>query len=220
MDVNKKIEYIDSLYSFSKLYDSQIKVLRTLSCDANIEVRVRVSELLSLYPSTESEIVLLRLIKDKNYLVRASACDSLSWSSSVVVLDALIKATKDRSALVRGYSILSLADVQKNISCNATRVNEILEKLLTKEKSTWVKIALYRSLVSLGKQCYRECFIRQIFSKDYKNRCFTLSLLEELLDNNMFQATNDLLEFLQQAYEEEDTTAVKDKLLKLINRNN
>lgn len=210
------LKTIDSFYHNTNLTAEQSNIVYKLSLDTNVEVRLRVCELLGGFPSEYHEKILLGLINDDDYIVRASACDSLSWSRSPLVLDALSDAMQDSVNLVRGYAVLSFADVQRNISSNCKESISFLESFLIKEKNSWVRISIYRSLLLLGETKYLNEFLLQAYDKKYENRCFFLNLLEELVSNKIIEISDDLFKQLQQMYENEETLAVKSRLNDLI----
>lgn len=64
----------------------------------------------------KAEQILLRLTKDKKWLVRADACDSLCISKSVETYNLLESmAKKDTSGCVREYAVLSLGEIANRI---------------------------------------------------------------------------------------------------------
>lgn len=112
-DINEKIDYIYSLEECSKLNEKDIQKLKILAADSEEEIRLAVSEVLALFTDETSEKILLSMLNDTSYLVQASTCDSLYFSSSLSTLTVLKGLSKHNRVLVRGYAALSIGDIQK-----------------------------------------------------------------------------------------------------------
>ena len=216
LSVDKKFEAIDKLKESANLDDNDWMMLSVLSNDENQEIRLEVSEVLALFPTIESEKILLNLLNDSDYLVRASACDSLYFSLSQETLKKLKLMTKDSRYLVRGYAVLSIGDVQKNVKVNKKSTIAFLKTLETEEKSRWVEIAVYRSLFILEEVSYIDKLICAINDSNYKNRSFALSLIEQLLDDNVLFDFNMLKQTAQNRLAIEKNLPIKQKLQKVI----
>lgn len=216
LSVDKKFEAIDKLKESTNLDDNDWMMLSVLSNDENQEIRLEVSEVLALFPTIESEKILLNLLNDSDYLVRASACDSLYFSLSQETLKKLKLMTKDSRYLVRGYAVLSIGDVQKNVKVNKKPTIKFLKTLETEEKSRWVKIAVYRSLFILEEVSYIDKLICAINDSNYKNRSFALSLIEQLLDDNVLFDFNMLKQTAQNRLAIEKNLPIRQKLQKVI----
>lgn len=216
LSVDKKFEAIDKLKESANLDDNDWMMLSVLSNDENQEIRLEVSEVLALFPTIESEKILLNLLNDSDYLVRASACDSLYFSLSQETLKKLKLMTKDSRYLVRGYAVLSIGDVQKNVKVNKKSTIVFLKTLETEEKSRWVEIAVYRSLFILEEVSYIDKLICAINDTNYKNRSFALSLIEQLLDDNVLFDFNMLKQTAQNRLEIEKNLPIRQKLQKVI----
>lgn len=213
----EKIDLVISLEEKNSLNNNDWSDIKDFAEDKESEVRYRVSELLSLFPSNESEKLLLPMLNDTDNLVRASVCDSLSFSKSPDTLRMLMKSAKDKRFLVRGYAALSIGEVQKNIGLNQNETVDFLKRLNQKESSEWVKIAISYSLYILGENSYGNFILEKINSRYYKNRCFVLSVLEELMINNMVDKMPPILPILKQRLKVERAYSVKNKLERLIN---
>lgn len=216
LSVDKKFEAIDKLKESTNLDDNDWMMLSVLSNDENQEIRLEVSEVLALFPTIESEKILLNLLNDSDYLVRASACDSLYFSLSQETLKKLKLMTKDSRYLVRGYAVLSIGDIQKNVKVNKKSTIAFLKTLETEEKSRWVKIAVYRSLFILEEVSYIDKLICAINDANYKNRSFALSLIEQLLDDNVLFDFNMLKQTAQNRLAIEKNLPIKQKLYEVI----
>ncbi|AAK79043.1 HEAT repeat domain-containing protein [Clostridium acetobutylicum] len=94
------LEELEDMNCFTK---DMYKFLDYLSEDEEYEVRVKVSEILVLSNDVEGDNILIKLLKDKEELVRVNACDSLCNSSSNDVIYHLKdRILKDKSSLVKG----------------------------------------------------------------------------------------------------------------------
>ena len=215
--LEKKLDLICELEKLDYLSNNEWDKILKLIDDSSAEVRLGVSELLALFPSSNSEKILLSMLNDSDYLVRASVCDSLSFSHSQETLRLLMTYAEDKNYLVRGYAILSIGDVQLNIKSDLSLAIDYLNILEKKEKSQWVKIAIFRSLFILGDFCYGEKLLDMIDSKYYKNRCFVLSLLEQILENNQYSNLLEIKTVIQKRLKIEKVQSVQLKLSNLLN---
>lgn len=216
MTKNEKFSFVLECENKQELNANEFKRICELANDNDSEIRLLVSETLACFNTQESETLLLSLLNDSSYLVRASACDSLSFSCSQYTLESLKKMMNDKTCLVRGYAALSVADVHNNIKNKKLNTVEALITCLKKEKSEWVKSALYSALYSLGKRDYYEKLLESVDSRYYKVRCFALNLIEQNLEKT---ETDDILKTLLKIKEkqrEEKSFAVTSKIKNLI----
>ncbi len=214
----EKIQYISSLEESISLGDSDFSNLVELAEDEDSEVRYRVAELLALFPSEESERLLVAMCNDTDYMVRVSACDSLAFSKSIETLKILFKAAKDKRFLVRGYAILSIGDIQNNIGINSNGTIDFLKQLFQKESSEWVRIAISHSLYHLGEYSFGDYLLEKLNSRYYQNRCAVLNSLDQLYDNNMIHNMPGLLPILTKRFEIESAYSVKEHLQRFIHK--
>lgn len=212
----EKLDYLYKSEKMTRLSDNDRNKIIELVTDGSSEVRLTVSELLALFPSADSEKLLLSLLNDSNYLVRASACDSLSFSQSEETLHKLMPLSMDKRYLVRGYAILSIGDIQLKLKSDLNTTVKYLKALEQNETSEWVKIAIYRSLFLLGDYSYGNKLIDMINNRYYKNRIFTLSLLEQLFENNQYKNLPDVTQVLKKRLETEKAYSVKAKICELL----
>lgn len=213
----EKLDLVFSLEEKRSLSKNDWSNIQKFVNDKDSEVRYEAASLLALFPSEMSERLLISMLNDDDHLVRVAVCDSLSFSKSSDTLNLLVKAEKDKRFLVRGYAILSIGDIQKNIESDPTEIINLLKYLNDKETCEWVKIAISRSLYILGEVSYENYLLEKLNSRSYKNRCFVLSLLEELIDDNVINK-NIILSHLNQRLEIENALSVKTKLQRLINK--
>ena len=174
------------------------KILRQidkLSYDKEVFIRDLVAVILVESSDEKGEEILLRLTNDKDWLVRADACDSLCISESVTTYNLLKKiAKKDTSGYVRGYAILSLGDIADKIN-KEDELLEYLEDRLKHEKVQFTKINIYAVLYNLGQKEYFDKLLSMINSKKYTNRCAVVVSLQEIAnESNRDMIINLLLE--------------------------
>ena len=218
LTVENKLDIIDELKSHVSLCGKEWEMLLSFSCDESQEIRLEVSEVLALFPTEESEKILLNLLNDSDFLVRASACDSLYFSIAQETLQALKRSAQDNRYLVRGYAILSVGDVQRNIKVNNKSTVDFLKDIEKKEKSRWVKTAVYRSMFILGETSYFKKLVNTINDINYKNRSFALNLIGQIIDENI---EFDLLyKAVQTRLNIEKNLPVKQKLYEIMNKLN
>ena len=190
--------------------------LNRLCEDSNAEVRMYACEALQDFPRSRTEKLFLQLLYDPDELVQCAACEALASSKSEQVLNKLITFARENNGMLRGYAVISLADIQKNIDTIAEKVIAFLLELLQEETDNWVRIAIFRSLIVLGVNGYASAFLFHRKDTDYHNRCLMLNLLKEMLDEGLWQRTEKLHAILLEMYTNEDTIAVKRTLQDLL----
>lgn len=177
------IDKIENLQSKNLLSNRDKALLFFGTYSLNSDIRITTAEVLALFPSDFSKKLLLKLVDDKNYLVRTNACDSISFCGDKNALLKLIKKLKDRHYLVRGYAALSLADVQINIGEPYTAALNNLQQILTVENDNWVKVCIYRSIIILGDKTVLEKYLSLYENGDYHVKRLFLSLLNDVMPN-------------------------------------
>ena len=105
---DKKIDFLNDLEG-TNIDSSVYPELERLSRDCNPEIRNSVAQVLGGARGEYTDI-LLRLLNDRDELVRVNACDSLSGTDSCAAINELEKHISDSSELVRGYVYSSLYD--------------------------------------------------------------------------------------------------------------
>ena len=105
---DKKIDFLNDLEG-TNIDSSVYPELERLSRDRNPEIRNRVAQVLGGARGEYTDI-LLRLLNDRDELVRVNACDSLSGTDSREAINELEKHIADSSELVRVYVYSSLYD--------------------------------------------------------------------------------------------------------------
>lgn len=224
LTLQQKLDIIYKLEDKTDLSADDWNKISELINDNSSEIRLEISELLALFPSENSEKMLLSILNDSDYLIRASVCDSLYFSVSQETLHKLMTFAKDKRYLVRGYAILSIGDIQLNLKTDSGPIVEYLKMLEQKEKSQWVKIAIYRSLFILGDLSYGEKLVNMINNRYYKNRIFALNLIKQLFEDNQYNNMPNIITVIYKRLETERAYSVKLELNKLLeiclNKNN
>lgn len=213
-DSFEKIEMIEKLESLKSFTSDDYRFLDYVSNDEDYEVRLKVAEILVKTNDVEAEKILLKLLKDKDELVRVNACDSLCNSASEEVISHLKdRISKDRSSLVKGYAILSLVDIIVRTNKDLVLSRDFFKNMLRMQKVQWVRINIYKALYILGDEEYLEKLIEELNNRYYRNRCAVVNILSELIvDSNSKKIERALAERLQK----ENALAVKNSIKDII----
>ena len=164
------LEFIDKCSEKKFLDEKDWIVLKQCMSGASSDDKYILCEWLSMFFNNESEQILISMLSDNDSLVRAAACDSLSCSISLEVIDVLTKTLKsDRNKIVRGYAALSIGDIQKKNIINKENVVKLLRDQYAREKSIWTQIAIARSLVVLNDDSYLDDIYDAIKKDGKKN---------------------------------------------------
>lgn len=167
-----------------ELDENDYSILDKLSYDKEVFIRDLVAVILVESSDEKGEEILLRLTNDKDWLVRADACDSLCISESVTTYNLLKKiAKKDTSGYVRGYAILSLGDIADKIN-KEDELLEYLEDRLKHEKVQFTKINIYAVLYNLGRKEYFDNLVSMLNSKKYLNRGSVVNILNYIANED------------------------------------
>lgn len=162
--------------------DKNIQDLDAFSNSDNPDIRNKVAELLVGCTPTVGEKILLKLLHDKDEIVRVNACDSLCYCTSDHVIIALKNKAVNDTYLVRGYAVLSLGDIALQLgSPKDKEIRSYLLKAFQKEKSAWVKTHYYSVLYTLGDKNYLQNLLQQLHSRLYRIRMITVRSLETIL---------------------------------------
>lgn len=177
--------FLDTLREKEYLSDSDINCLSLLYKHEDDEIRYFVAELLAKADGSQSENILLKMIKDENTLVRTNACDSLGNSKTPLVIDSLkIIVEKDKKALVRSYAVLSIGDIVKNTNLDPTTIISFLENRLKIERIRNTRISFYRTLYMLGCEHYFKDLASEINNRRYQNRCAVINGFKATLNRS------------------------------------
>ena len=167
-----------------ELDENDYSILNKLSYDKEVFIRDLVAVILVESSDEKGEEILLRRTNDKEWLVRADACDSLCISESVTTYNLLKKiAKKDTSGYVRGYAILSLGDIADKIN-KEDELLEYLEDRLKHEKVQFTKIDIYAVLYNLGRKEYFDNLVSMLNSKKYLNRGSVVNILNYIANED------------------------------------
>lgn len=208
--LNKIDNNISSKSEFSK---DELIMLNEFSYDNDEDIRSEVAKLLVNFTDENGEIILLRLAKDTDDLVRIEACDSLSQSRSYKTLNFLLEVSKtDENDLARGYAINSIGEISLRLQ-NNNEIITYLENLLINEQDIFPRINTYKSLYVLGKKEYIVDLIKLLDTDIYQNRCTTVHSLEEILCNENARL---IIESLKKRLAIEETVAVKSTINKVL----
>lgn len=185
IDKYKLLERIQSNYFKNKHFnDYELEILEQFSKDIDDCIRLEVAKILVNFTELRGENILVRLINDRDSLVRVEACDSLRYSKSESTFDLLIKVVKkDKNSMVRGYAISSLGYLADTLNLQDYAI-KFLEKHLKNEKAVFGKINSYTTLYLLGKGEYLGFLILELNARIYQNRCAVVHCLEEILNEN------------------------------------
>lgn len=181
-NIQYDLDFIEECYHKKSLTDSEWQRIEELSDSNSYDIRYNVSELLALLPCSKSESILLSLLHDDDAMIRASVCDSLSFSRSAQTRDKLTEHLKDKNKLIRGYAALSIGDIQRKLD-DMEKTVDILQSFYRKERSKWCRLAMSRSLLLLGDDSKADDLLDAINNRYYHIRCFTLKLLIDLLED-------------------------------------
>lgn len=205
----EKMNYLSNLSHDYKKID--YKTIEKLASDFDPEIRCRCAEILALFPSEQAENILIQLLDDPKDLVRANACDSLYFSSSIDTLNKLMLKSTDSSPLVRGYAALSIADVCTNVSDQSVndRIITYFKTNFKKERDEWVKLAVLHALILLGEKEYFPIFLQAIHDEDYRNRLFVLNSLEDL---EISDCKTEIINHLKLQFKKETVGHIKSKI--------
>lgn len=186
---NEKLEYLEKLESQSISLSGEI--IMQLCKDSDYYIRYRLSQVLVNYHNELSESVLTCLLDDEEEIVRANACDSLCWSSSMNTLEKMLVMLKNDKYLVRGYALSSIADIilNNNYFDYVTKVKNILKY----EKSKFVLLYYYSFLYRLGDREYLLKIAESLNAVKYTDRCNAANLLYYTAEDKDFSVVINLM---------------------------
>lgn len=209
---DKKIDFLNDLEGTN--FDGSVyPELERLSRDYNPEIRNRVAQVLDGACGEYTDI-LLRLLNDRDELVRVNACDSLSGTDSREAINGLEKHISDSSELVRGYVYSSLYDTASmNPTAYKSEVRALLLSARKDEKSDRAGAVLACSLYALGEADAANKIKSYISSEDCYVRNAAVQQLHAIcgdVDISCFRKD------LQAQYRKESVGFVKDALESLL----
>jgi len=205
----------ENIINSDQFSNEELKWLEDFSIHKEEAIRARVAVILASFTEKTGENILINLTRDKDFLVRVEACDSLSHSESLSTYKILKRvASQDKNGMVRGYAISSFSEISKTLNRNIETSRFMMQRL-EKEKVIFVRINIYKVLYDMGERQYLRCLLRSINTKVYRNRCAVVNLLAELLDNSNKQEIKNAIEERKNI---EKTRAVNSTINDLLNR--
>lgn len=114
MSTSRMFDILDAIRDKDVINDEDIDFLDKCSKSRNTDIRYYAAEQLCITDSSRAEKILLRMLSDKNEMVRANVCDSISISRSKKTIELLKDYAINDTWLVRGYAIASMADIALN----------------------------------------------------------------------------------------------------------
>jgi len=218
LGLNDKLDLIEKIEDGSIGREDGINLLSILAKDEESEVRLRVSEILISFNSDgKMEELLFSLTYDKDYLVRASACDSISGLNnpqSISILEKVLE--KDKSKMVKAYAALSLSEVCWSLENSINSSIAIIKDKLVNESNSWVKIFYYAALYRLGVKEYLNYLIVDLNSNSYRTRCAVVNLVKDLILDDLIEDIESISLTLKDRILKEDSTAVISSINKVL----
>lgn len=211
-NINKKLDLIDSIEN-SESSESDFLVLKKLSGSFSYEIRMRVAELLAKKKISKGTEILLKLCNDKNYLVRASACDSISIYDDPRCFEQLLINLHDKNELVISYAIGSITMWVLNYMPG--KVHELKDELdkITCTESIY-EPALHCAKYALGNEAMANSIISDLKSENPYVQSQTLqnlTLFKSYCDLSVFY--NDINDLIN----DNSAVFVRDSAMMLIN---
>lgn len=210
----EKSDYISSFEYDPELADERFAVVKEFASDREAWIRSWAAVQLVNYDSEQAKEILLHLTKDKDYLVRTEAYDSLSafpYEDVAQVLKCAI--TRERSGLARGYAIMSWAVILYEMDDFSKEDILFLKKRRKAEGSYHCILDCCYALYILGDKSSLKGMLFFLNSKNYQNRCGAISLLRLIVDEeNKEQITDAVIQLLSK----EQSLSVKDNAERLL----
>ncbi len=153
-----------------------------LKCDA--ELRRTIAESLINTEPTDSWPLLQMLTQDKEFLVRAEACQSLSVNCSKCSFDLLLNVcTNDPDSIVRAYAMGSVAEILKaQTEEDVKKAVKIFKQMKQDSKDSRIHLAICEVLYKVyGETNLLEEIAGYFEDLDYRIRCTALNHMIYLL---------------------------------------
>ncbi len=198
MTYDEKNRYICSFEYDPELAEERFPIIKEFAADSESWIRSWAAMQLVDYKSEEAKNILLYLTRDKDYLVRTEAYDSLSAFPSDDVVQVLKHAiTHEKSGLARGYAIISWAVVIYEMDTATNEDIQFLRKRRKSERSYHCILDCYYALYILGDKSALKGMLFFLNSKNYQNRCGAINLLRLIVDeDNKDQITDAIVQLL------------------------
>lgn len=179
------VKCLDDLIEKPQNISMQISWLREWSNRKSPLIKSLIAEVLANCNDTTSKEVLLKLLCDKNSLVRTEAADSLSQYPYDDVLQQLkIVAENDNNHMVRGYALLSMTLVSMMLKADPAKYLSFLHQRCKREKSVFCKLNCYHALYIMGEKDKLEVILLILKSRNYRNRCAVVNTLYDVVNES------------------------------------
>ena len=215
--VKNILEKLEQMCSYAELSMENWAELEQLASNDNSEIRMRVAEALGCHHCKESEKRLMLMLRDADVLVRAEACDSLSFSVNEDIIETLLDIyINDSEEMVRGYAVLAIGDIYQNID---KQINNELKEALFKHLepgNDWLIIAVLRTLILNGHKKYIDDLTKKLESSNYVDRIFAVSSFADLLPIMNSEEIEKLKRKLSETSNNEKTRSVLSAVQDLI----
>lgn len=198
MTYDEKNRYICCFEYDPELADERFPIIKEFAADSEDWVRSWAAQQLVDYDNEEAKDILLKLTRDKDYLVRTEAYDSLSAFACDEVAQVLKRAiTHEKSGLARGFAIMSWAVVIYAMDAVTKEDILFLKKRRKTERSYHCILDCCYALYILGDKSALKGILFFLNSKSYSNRFGAINLLREVVDgDNREQISNALVQYI------------------------
>ena len=208
MSAKNKWEVLEGIIKSGKISAEDMAILETYSGSRDRDIRYKTAEALALSETDRATKILLRLLEDKDELVRACACDSLCTSRSADTIAALkLHATGD-VRMVRGYAILSIADIAAGTGADKAEFIGFFENSLNEEGDDWVKTAYYRALYMMGKHDALSDLVVMLNHDNDQIRCAAANMIADIASEDNIKAIIPVLLWRLKEERKENVAAV------------
>ncbi len=215
--IQNKLEKLEQMCSYAELSTENWAELKSLGENNNSEIRMRVAETLGCHHCEESEKRLLAMLKDTDVLVRSEVCDSLGFSVNENVTEILLDIyINDSEELVRGYAVLAIGDIYRNIN---KEINNGLKETLLKHlepDNDWLLIAVLRTLILNGHKKYIDSLAIELEGSNYVDKIFAISSFADLLQVMNSEEIEKLKRRLSEILKKEKYRSVRSSIQDLV----
>ncbi|MEJ8302872.1 HEAT repeat domain-containing protein [Saccharibacillus sacchari] len=180
-EINRIIAELDELESNRE--EPDLSRLAVYARHSDSFIRSKVALHLGFHPSEQADRLLLMLLHDREWLVRAEACESLGPSRSPKALERLKQTVEfDPSVIVRVYALLSIGDLAERLYGNPTADRRFVKRILLTHKPLSIKLACDAVLVQWGEPLFLQPLIQALSKRDANIRAATAHRLLELVN--------------------------------------
>jgi HEAT repeat protein len=185
--------------------DAAVSVLTAVLTDRSYEVRMAaVKSLSKLLKGNKALPEILRLLTDRDELVRIETAEALARIGDRTALPFLWTALRDKSPLVRSYVAAAIGELGRRRDITA------LESEIEREVSDTVKVGILGALLMRGRKSAPGKLLALLESRDYRVRCATANTLSEIDASSETQRV--VLASLQKALVQEPTVAARSSI--------